>query len=165
MKGTALAIAISAAAAVAAVAAFPPGATVIWNRTESAPKGIYLITKSEVKTGDWAALSGESETAKWIAENGYLGKDWPIIKRVAASEGDEICRTEEKVFINETLTAIAHDADSAGGKLPRWEECITLQADQVFLINNHPRSLDGRYFGAENRKELLGRARLLFRAE
>ncbi len=165
MKGTALAIAISAAAAVAAVAAFPPGATVIWNRTESAPKGIYLITKSEIKTGDWAALSGESETAKWIAENGYLRTDWPIIKRVAASEGDEICRTEEEVFINKTLTAIALDADSARKKLPRWKGCITLQADQVFLLNNHPRSLDGRYFGAENRKDLLGRARLLFRVD
>ncbi|WP_428408677.1 S26 family signal peptidase [Hyphococcus sp.] len=165
MKGTALAIAISAAAAVAAVAAFPPGATVIWNRTESAPKGIYLITKSEIKTGDWAALSGESETAKWIAENGYLRTDWPIIKRVAASEGDEICRTEEEVFINKTLTAIALDADSAREKLPRWKGCITLQADQVFLLNNHPRSLDGRYFGAENRKDLLGRARLLFRVD
>jgi len=165
VKGTTLAIAISAAAAMAAAAAFPPGATVIWNRTESAPKGIYLITRSEVKAGDWAALSGESATAKWIAENGYLGEGWPIIKRVAASEGDEICRTEEKVFINKSLTAIALGADSAGEKLPRWEECITLQADQVFLLNNHPRSLDGRYFGAENRKNLLGRARLLFRLD
>ena len=165
MKGTALAIAISAAAAVAAVAAFPPGATVIWNRTESAPKGIYLITKSEIKTGDWAALSGESETAKWIAENGYLRTDWPIIKRVAASEGDEICRTEEEVFINKTLIAISVDSGSARKKLPRWKGCITLQADQVFLLNNHPRSLDGRYFGAENRKDLLGRARLLFRVD
>jgi len=157
--------AFAAIAALAVVTVAPTKARVLWNRTESAPKGLYLVTRDNLTTGDWAVLSGDAASAEWIAANGYLSADWPIIKRVAAVEGDEICRGGVEIFINETLAATALDADSTGRKLPRWEGCITLQADQVFLLNNHPRSLDGRYFGTEKRDDLIGRAHLLFHAE
>ncbi|HPE30249.1 MAG TPA: S26 family signal peptidase [Parvularculaceae bacterium] len=163
MKSTA-AIAASAAIAALALVSLPPSdVRLVWNRTVSAPKGLYLVAKSKVNVGDWAVLSADAASAQWIANNGYLGPDWPIIKRVAASEGDEICRSDNEVSINENLAAIALDADSTGRKLPRWQGCFTLGNSEVFLLNNHPRSLDGRYFGWENRKDLLGRARLLFR--
>src|SRR5690606_13038045 len=140
----------------------PPDAKLVWNRTESAPKGLYVIIREQPEIGDWAVLSGDTASAKWIAENGYLGDDWPIVKRVAASEGDGICRNGGDVFINENLAAIVLDAESAGREPPRWEGCIELQTDQVFLLNDQPRSLDGRYFGAEQRDDVLGRARLIF---
>lgn len=165
MKEIVLAIGIAAAAGIAAVSVFPPGAFLIWNRTESAPKGLYFITRDNPVTGDWAVLSGDAASAQWIAGNGYLGPDWPIIKRVSASEGDEICRSESEVMINGTLAAIALDTDRSGEKLPRWGGCFTLRNGEVFLLNNHPRSLDGRYFGAERRSDLLGSARLIFRSE
>ena len=152
-------------AALAVVSFTPPEAKLLWNRTESAPKGLYFITCDNPVIGDWAVLSGDAASAQWIAENGYLETDWPIIKHIAASDGDEVCRIGPDIFINETLAAIALETDSTGGKLPRWEGCITLQADQVFLLNTHPRSLDGRYFGAEKRDDLLGRARLIFRTD
>jgi len=155
----------AAIAALGVVSVLPPDARLVWNRTESAPKGLYFITRDIPATGDWALLSGDAASAQWIADNGYLGPDWPIIKRVAASEGDEICRKGNDVFINQTLAAIALDADSMGKKLPRWEGCFTLGNSEVFLLNNHPRSLDGRYFAAEKRDDLKGRAHLLFRAE
>lgn len=155
----------AAIAALAMVSVAPPDARLVWNRTESAPKGLYFITGDIPATGDWALLSANAASAAWIADEGYLGPDWPIIKRVAASEGDEICRHGNEVFINETLAAIALDADNAGKKLPQWEGCLTLETDEIFLLNNHPRSLDGRYFGAEKRDDLIGRGLLLFHAE
>ncbi|GJL90495.1 S26 family signal peptidase [Hyphococcus sp.] len=164
MRAAASAISI-VAAAIAVVSVFPPGAIAIWNRTESAPRGIYLITKSEVKIGDWAALSGASGTARWTAANGYLGTDWPVIKRIAALEGDEICRDGLEILINRNLVAIALERDGGGRKMPRWEGCFTLQPDEVFLLNEHPRSLDGRYFGAEKKESLLGSVRLIIRTD
>ena len=49
--------------------------------------------------------------------------------------------------------------------LPVLEGCSVLQEDQFFLLNKHPDSLDGRYFGAIERSELVGVARPLMTAD
>lgn len=143
------------------ISAVPLQKTFLWNRTESAPKGLYLIAGDALETGAWAAVSGDAPSAKWIAGNGYLGRGWPVIKRIAAAEGDEICRDDDQVFINAIHAATALKTDGAGQELPRWQGCFSLQANEFFLLNDHPRSLDGRYFGATKRGDIIGVARLI----
>ena len=134
----------------------------IWNKTTSAPKGMYLWKASNVENGDWAILKGTSASARWIADHDYIGLGWPIIKRVVASEGDEICRENLVISVNDTPIAEALETDFYGEKLPSWSGCRRLKANQYFLINNHPHSLDGRYFGPEEASDLSGSARLIW---
>jgi type IV secretory pathway protease TraF len=133
----------------------------IWNRTESAPQGLYWRSDSPLTLNGWAVVSGKAPAAIWISERGYLAPGWPIIKRVRGLPGDEICRENGSIAINNMPVAVALKADSQGNVLPVWCGCHTLKADEVFLLNDHLRSLDGRYFGPTNIKDVRGSARLL----
>lgn len=154
--------AVSAAALAVAAIALPAEGFFLWNRTESAPKGLYWRGHGALDIGDWAIVSARAPAAVWISEHGFLAPGWPIIKRVAGVPGDEICRTDERVFLKGTLVAVALKTDSAGRELPRWSGCKTLDEGEFFLLNDHPRSLDGRYFGATSADDIDGKARLLW---
>ena len=54
----------------------------IWNRTESAPIGLYWRSDGPLTLNGWAVASADAPSAKWIAGRGYLAPDWPSIKRV-----------------------------------------------------------------------------------
>lgn len=145
--------------------AIPKQETLIWNRTQSAPIGLYLRQSSPPDIGDWAILSGQSDTARWISDHGFIGPGWPVIKRVVASSGDEICRYGDHVSINGVVIADAISTSESGLVLPVWRGCQTLLDDQFLLINAHKNSVDGRYFGPENQRDIKGSARLLWRAD
>lgn len=135
----------------------------LWNRTESAPLGLYWQSDGPLTLNGWAVVSANSEAANWAEARGYIGADWPIIKRVRALKGDEICREDYAVSINGEPVAIAREHDRSGRELPVWQGCSTLKSDEIFLLNDHPNSLDGRYFGATNISDISGTATLLWR--
>ena len=108
-------------------------------------------------------LSPESTPVRWIANHGFIGPDWPLIKRVAALKNAQICRQQETVSISGKPVAIAKSMTAAGLELPVWQGCRTLGGDEVFLLGDHENSLDGRYFGAVHRRDLDGRAELVWR--
>ena len=135
----------------------------IWNRTDSAPIGLYWLSDGPLTLSGWAVVSAEGADAQWAEQRGYVGPDWPLIKRVRGQEGDEICRKGAKVSINGGTVAIALLADNYGRKLPAWSGGLTLGPDEYFLLNDHPRSLDGRYFGATKRRDIAGSARLIWK--
>jgi len=140
----------------------PPQTFLIWNRTESAPKGLYWRSNGPLSINRWAVVSGKAPAAKWISKHGYLAPNWPIIKQVRGLPGDAICRIEGAITINDTVVATALISDSSGRDLPVWRGCFTVKQDEIFLLNGHPRSLDGRYFGPTKRRDILGTARLLW---
>ena len=154
--------AILMSAALSAVMVFPPQAHWLWNRTDSAPQGLYRVSAKPPQNGDWAVVSADATSAIWIAEHGFLGADWPTIKRVRGLPGDKICRNDARITINGTHVADALDVDSRGRDLPQWRGCLIVKFEEVFLLNDHPRSLDGRYFGATSRRDLAGTAHLVW---
>jgi len=141
----------------------PWKARVIWNRTQSAPLGLYWRTGAPPARNGWAVVSADAPASVWISAHGYLAPDWPIIKRVRGVHGDEICRVGTRILIEDDDVATALETDVEGKELPRWEGCLRLSEDDVFLLNDHPRSLDGRYFGATKLSDLDGSAVLLWR--
>ena len=134
----------------------------LWNRTASAPEGHYWRSDGPLTLNGWAVGSGKAPAAIWIADHGFLAPGWPVIKRVRGLPGDEICRENETVSINGETVATVLETDSSGLELPSWSGCFTLFEGEVFLLNDHPRSLDGRYFGATQIEDVRGSARLLF---
>ena len=137
----------------------------VWNRTDSAPKGLYGVKAAPVSEGDWVVLSPESEPVLWIAKHGFVGRGWPVIKQVEAVEGDEICRDKLIIRVNGAVVAAAKNQTSAGVNLPSWQGCRTLEDNEVFLLGNHENSLDGRYFGPVHRRDIDGVAVLVWKTE
>lgn len=147
-----------AAISVAGFADFAP--VLVWNASASAPIGLYRMEwDRSPEIGDFVLVDPDESLKKFIAGRGYLPKDIPLLKRVAALEGDEICREGEAIFINETRVADALNFDSRGRKMLSWSGCFTLKLGEVFLLNDPENSLDGRYFGATELEAVIGVAR------
>jgi conjugative transfer signal peptidase TraF len=146
-------------------AIFDPLDRLIWNRTESAPTGLYWLSDEPFTHGRWVVVSSQSAFAEWAQTRGYVGKDWPLLKQIAGMPGDEICRNGSEIRINNQPAAIAKERDSNGRNLPVWSGCSILQADEVFLLTPHPASLDGRYFGPIKQTDLDGVAIPLMTSE
>lgn len=138
-----------------------PQERLIWNRTESAPIGLYWLSDDPFTHGRWVVVSARSEAAQWAQTHGFIGKDWPMIKQIAGVPGDEICRHGTTISINSIAVANALTASHSSLELPVWQGCQMLNDDEVFLLNPHPKSLDGRYFGATKTSDLDGVVSLL----
>ena len=150
-----------AAISVAAVADFAP--IVVWNASASAPIGLYRIERnSPPYIGDFVLVKPDEDLAKFVTKRGYLPENIPLLKRVAALSGDEICREWEAIFINETRVADALNFDSQGRIMPSWSGCIRLQSGEIFLLNDAENSFDGRYFGATGVDNVIGVARAVW---
>jgi conjugative transfer signal peptidase TraF len=131
----------------------------VWNASASAPIGLYRIERKPPEIGDFVLVDPDENFVKLITERGYLPPDIPLLKRVAALAGDEICREKERIFLNTIHVADALLVDSAGQKMPVWSGCFSLRGDEVFLLNASEKSLDGRYVGATNGSQIIGIAR------
>lgn len=158
--GYALALVLGGSAALFGLV-FEPDDKLIWNRTGSAPKGLYWLSGDPFTKGRWVAVSARSADADWAEAQGFVGKDWPLIKQIASIPGDLICRKGYEVSVNGELVAIAQEVDSRGRLLPVWEGCERLKAGEVFLLAPHASSLDGRYFGVTGIEDLDGVVRPL----
>lgn len=144
---------------------FDPLDRLIWNRTTSAPTGLYWLSDEPFTHGRWVVVSSQSALAEWAQTRGYVGKDWPLLKQIAAMPGDDICRIGDDILINDRAAAIAKQVDSNGRNLPAWSGCRVLQADEIFLLTPHPASLDGRYLGPIKQTDLDGVAIPLMTSE
>lgn len=165
MKSSRLAVLAIAAASIAGVTVIQtlaPDTRLVWNRTASAPIGLYWIDDRLPLPNGRALVSGGSPAGKWIAAHGFLADGWPIIKRVRGVAGDEICRNGRRIYVNNALVAEAFEQANPAINLPMWSGCRMLRPGEFFLLNDHPRSLDGRYFGVTQAEEIDGTAILLW---
>jgi conjugative transfer signal peptidase TraF len=133
---------------------------VVWNASASVPIGLYAITPiARPDIGDLVAVRPPEPLGHWLIVNGYLGPDTPLLKRVAALPGSEVCREGTTITVDGAAVAEARERDRLGRPLPAWRGCRTLRDGEVFLLNaDHPASLDGRYFGPLHAVTIIGRA-------
>lgn len=152
-----MAVGLCAVAFGAVVDAVP---LLVWNVTPSVPVGLYLIVPARrLRAGDLVAAEPPQALARFLAGRGYVPPDTPLLKRIAAAEGQQVCRTGDRIIIGNVFEGTVLARDRRGRPLPRWQGCRRLGADDVFLMNAHiPDSFDGRYFGPLSTKHILGRA-------
>ena len=146
-----------AALALGPVAA--PTPLLIWNASASAPIGLYRLEPGvSPAVGERVAYRPAPDLSRWLAARGYLPAGLPLLKPVAAAAPSVVCRTGRTVTIDGRAVAEARLRDAAARPLPVWQGCVRLETDAVFLLAaDVPDSLDGRYFGPVNRRDLLGR--------
>lgn len=132
----------------------------IWNASASVPIGLYRVTPARtLAVNDIVVVRPPPALAGFLSRGGYLPRGVPLLKHVAGLAGARVCRNGSHVVIAGQAVAEARSRDRRGRPLPRWQGCLTLAADQIFLLNvDRPDSLDGRYFGPLDRSTVVGRA-------
>src|SRR4051794_38078401 len=160
---------IAVTAALAAVPCFAtllvsPQPVLLWNASASTPRGLYRVYPG-------AAFHRGDSVVAWLAEpyrsiaarRGYLPRGVPLVKRIVAVPGDRVCAQGAMVSTDGKMAAVRKSLDALGRALPVWSGCRDLGAAEYLLLGDSPWSFDGRYFGATDRRDIIGRAVLLWR--
>lgn len=144
--------------------AAPPVPRLVWNASASAPQGLYVVSPgARIGAGDMVVARTPQPWRALAARRHYLPANVPLVKRAVAVAGDEICARGASISINgvPAVTRLARDA--RGRTLPWWEGCSGLGKGEIFLLMaGTPASFDGRYFGATQRRDIVGKAYLLW---
>ena len=137
---------------------FDPHPRLVWNASASAPIGVYRVANGTPKRGDFVLVRPPEEVARLAAARGYLPRGVPLVKRVAALVGDDVCAFHEAIIIAGTVAVKRLRNDAAGRRLPWWNGCGRLAPGEVFLATKGvPASFDSRYFGPVPVDHVIGR--------
>jgi len=150
-----------AGAALIAVPAFvKPDIRFIWNASASVPVGLYrIVPAKQIDVTDIAVVMPPDDLAGFLAKRGYLPKGLPLLKRVLALDGTEVCRIGSAIIAYDRSYGRARERDGKRRPLPVWQGCRTLKNDEAFFMNwDSPDSFDSRYFGPLSTSTIVGRA-------
>ncbi|HEX8443952.1 MAG TPA: S26 family signal peptidase [Allosphingosinicella sp.] len=164
LRLVAAALAAAAAAASLGTLLWPPRPLFLWNASASSPLGLYQVRSAGgARRGDMV-IAWPPEAARELgAERHYLPRNVPLVKRVAAVEGDRVCAVGEAIFVNERLETLRSLEDPSGRPMPWWTGCEELRPGELFLLTaGAPNAFDGRYFGVTGPAQVVGRARLIW---
>ncbi len=144
--------------------AFPPAPRLVWNASPSAPLGLYLVEPGRRVSVGKAVIARLPAPWRGIAaRRHYLPERVPLVKRIAAGPGEEICALGPRLFVNGEPLVQRLRRDGKGRALPWWEGCRRLRGGEYFLLMaGHPKSFDGRYFGVTRASDIIGPARLIW---
>lgn len=143
---------------------WPMPLRLVWNATASAPIGLYAVSDAgTLRVGDMVVVRLPEPARSFAASRHYLPANVPLIKRIAAGPGDEVCALGPIIFINGQPAVRRQVRDKRARKMPAWIGCQTLGQSQLFLLMRaSPASFDGRYFGPLDRGAVLGKARAIW---
>lgn len=144
--------------------AFPPAPRLLWNASASAPIGLYAVTPGAFPdAGDMVVVKVPDPWRMIAAQRRYIPANVPLVKRVAAVAGDEVCALGQEIFVNGKWVVERRIADASGRPMKWWSGCVRLRGRQLFLLMpGSPASFDGRYFGVTEGGLVVGKARLLW---
>lgn len=130
------------------------------NVTPSMPRGIYRLSDSPIRRGDFVGFCLSGPWASLAGQSGYVGSGLcpsglkPLLKKLAALPGDELLISPAGITVirpddPESFWPAPHrSVDGTGRILPASD----LRPGRVspglgLLLAGHPGSFDGRYFG------------------
>jgi conjugative transfer signal peptidase TraF len=139
-----------------------PRPRLLLNTTASVPVGLYRLSPAgSPRVGDLVVVAPDPALAAFLDEGGWLPRGVPLIKPVAGTAGQSVCRIGPSVTIDDRTVGHALSIDARGRPLPSWSGCRQLGPGEVFLLAPVFGSLDGRYFGITDGARILARARPL----
>jgi len=153
------AIAASAIAIAGLAAPLSHTPRLIWNASASAPIGLYEVrSQSTFARGELVLVRPPQWVRTFAAARGYLPNTVPMVKRIAAENGDIVCRDKDAITINHRVVAYALLIDREGRGLPVWTGCHKLGEGEIFLLMDGVRaSFDSRYFGPVSTTAIIAR--------
>jgi conjugative transfer signal peptidase TraF len=151
-------------AALCAPAAVDLPVRLIYNVTDSVPRGWYRVDRVErpesLRVGSIVLARLPAEMAALAAQRGYLPADIPLLKRIGAVAPQSVCVHGHLVRIDDAIMAISLAHDGMRRPLPMWPQCRRLRDEELFLLSGtNSASFDSRYFGPIAASAVLGVAR------
>ena len=141
-----------------------PDLRLVYNPTESAPPGWYVVhPAAQLEVGDYVIAQLPGDIASFAAKRDYLPHHVPVLKRIAATAGQRVCVRDGAVLIDGASLATTLTLDGKRRPLTAWSHCRKLETGELFLLNaSAPSSFDSRYFGPIDVSFVRGRAMLLW---
>lgn len=123
------------------------------NATESLPQRYFLVKKydrHDFYRGDYISFT-------W--HGGVYPKGLEFVKIVAGVPGDTVAIDGRSIYINGTLVAVAKERSKKGLPLAVGPSGV-IPPGKVFVLTNHPDSLDSRYAitGWISEQAIIGKA-------
>lgn len=159
-----LLLVVGSLAALAWSAFGTPSQRIIYNASDSVPKGWYRITLAgKPAVGDIVLTQLPPAAATLAAQRGYLPTHIPLLKTVFAIAPHHVCVEGHHVLADDQVAAELRPHDQHGRPLPAWRGCRPLVGDELFLLSvDNPESFDSRYFGPISATMVIGRAQPLW---
>jgi conjugative transfer signal peptidase TraF len=145
------------------------------NESPSLPVGVWRLSplRDEVRRDDVVSFCPpDTWVFREAHQRGYLGSGLcvggyePLLKPIAAVEGDRVTRTEQGIRLNGRLIANSKSLsrDLEGRTLPSaGANDVIVAKSEVWVISSYnPLSFDSRYFGPVPISKIEGLARPLF---
>ncbi|MFE0013750.1 S26 family signal peptidase [Mesorhizobium sp. NPDC059054] len=153
-----IAVSTTGLALIAFAALAKPSPWLVWNASASAPIGLYRVVAGTPVHGDLVLASPPEFTIGLADERGYLPRNVPLLKRVAALPREHVCAFYEAIIISGEIVARRLSTDRQGRQLAWWNGCQALGNDEVFLLGaGAANSFDSRYFGPVPVRNIIGR--------
>ncbi|MEQ1616103.1 MAG: S26 family signal peptidase [Hyphomicrobiaceae bacterium] len=141
-----------------AASSMKEGPRFVWNASSSVSPGLYRIHSDLPRRGQLALVQLPPAIAALALERGYLKGAALLLKPLAATNGDRVCRAGRSLFIRGRKMADIRALDAMGRPLPSWHGCRVIGVHEVFLLSAHPSSFDSRYFGPIAAANIIGAA-------
>lgn len=156
-----------ASVGVVIAATLPTSRLFVWNVSASVPVGLYSLGPvGHLEITDLVAVAPAGPLAAFLIERGYIARGVPLMKRVMALPGQQVCRTGDAVSVDNVPLGTALQQDREGRPLPVWHGCQRVVKGDIFLMNPDSRdSLDGRYFGPIAADAVIGKVMPLYTDE
>lgn len=137
------------------------------NLTDSIPEGLYRITHGGNLKNAYVIFCPDDRVAfrqalqrNYIDYGLYCDGYGYVMKKVVATQGDEVSITEEGVFVNQTIIPFSKPKriDGMNRTLPRWYALnYRLKADELLTMTNQSEwSFDSRYYGPIHLNQIRG---------
>lgn len=141
-----------------------PSQRIIYNGSDSVPKGWYRITLTgSPVVGDIVLTRLPPTAATLAAQRGYLPTHIPLLKTVLAIAPQRVCVRGNHMLVDDQVVGKLLAHDRLGRPLPIWRGCRLLVGDELFLLGvDNPESFDSRYFGPISAATVIGRAQPLW---
>jgi conjugative transfer signal peptidase TraF len=151
-------------AALARPADHTPVARLVYNPSDSVPRGWYrIVPPDSLHVGSIVLARLPADAAALAAQRGYLPEHIPLLKRIGAMSPQQVCIEKHIVRINGKLVAGIRTADGRGRPLSAWQQCRPLRDGELFLLSaTNPASFDSRYFGPIAVSAVIGSAQPLW---
>jgi len=134
-----------------------PAPWLVWNASASAPIGLYRVVPDSAARGELVLAHAPDSVRRLAEERHYLPLRVPLVKRIVAASGDNVCAAGTAIYINGRLVAERLTTDRLERPLPSWSGCHLLDRDEVFLLmKGVADSFDSRYFGPIRTTAIIG---------
>lgn len=140
--------------------AIPNRVQIVYNPTDSVPRGWYRIAPADsLHVGSIVLARLPAQAAALAAQRDYLPAGIPLLKRIGAMAPQRVCMDGMSVRIDDVVVATVMRSDGHGRPLSAWQQCRHMAHGELFLLSNtNPASFDSRYFGPVRASDVIGRA-------